>query len=631
MPPLRSFGVNAYAPRKNLPRDHPAMKLSALHRYSPLFTALLLSVLVAGLYGHTLHAPWYFDDENAILGNPQTTDLGQALSNLFTQRGVTLFSFALNYNLGGGFSLPAFHLVNIVIHLLCGWLVYLLLRRVFPERLLWPLCGAMLFLAHPLQTQAVTYIVQRMTTLSALFFLLALYLFVRAREALGAGAAWRSRAHLAPYLGALVAGALALGAKETAAVLPLALLLFSRFILPRTEGWRPLLLSITPFLLAPLLLGAVMLLLPLAHDAALVTLTRTQPLTNLAGNTPLRYLFTEFSVFWIYLRLILLPYGQALEHGYPVVRSLFTFQTMAAAAGLLVLAGLGWRLRRIRPRITFGIAWFFLTLAIESTLIPLDPLFEHRLYLPLLGVLVVLLDLAELIPWRQLSYILLGLALLVCALLTWRRNALWNDTLAFYEDNLRNAPATERVLIELSSAYINAGQCVKAEVLALKSLAMNPAYPYSYRNLARIYLDMRLPTQAKRYIDAGLKFQELRASAEIYNLLSRAQMLLGRPDLALNASLTALNIRREAMTYNNLGAIYKELNRWPEAEVSFRTALALDNADPLFHVNLAQLLRDRERLPEALTEYNQALRLAPQRDDLRREAAQIANRLGQPF
>lgn len=193
---------------------------------SPLVSGLLpvLAILgvVALLYGHTLHAPWYLDDQSAINDNPLVVNLGLAWRQLMALRGVAILSFALNHALSG-WSLAGFHLVNILIHAACGGLVLLLLRRVFPEAPYFPLLGALLFVAHPLQTEAVTYIVQRMTSLSALFFLLSLYLFVRSRELLASGS------------------------KENSVVLPLALLLFVVAFLPGERLRRPLLLALTPF------------------------------------------------------------------------------------------------------------------------------------------------------------------------------------------------------------------------------------------------------------------------------------------------------------------------------------------------------------------------------------------------
>ncbi len=596
-------------------------------RLQKFLPALLITLCVALLYGHTLHAPWYMDDRIAITENPLVSDDNISAGRFLTLRGVAYLSFALNHKIAG-FSLASFHSVNIIIHLACGGLIYLLLGRVFRNEPFWQLCGALLFVAHPLQTQAVTYIVQRMASLSALFFLLALYLFVRSREILAAETKFCSTQHLIFYLASLMAGLLALGVKENTAILPFALLLFVRCFHTHERSWRPLLLAIAPFLFVPLLLAITTILLPLARGGSFTHLTIIQPLSHMAGNTPLRYLMTELSVYWIYLRLLLLPYGQAFEHGYPVVKTLLTTKTVIAGFGLIILGWFGWHLRFSRPRLAFGISWFFLTLLVESSIIPLDPLFEHRLYLPLFGFIVALIELVKLIPQQWLAKILILSFFSIFAILTWQRNALWNEPIALYEDSLRKAPNNERTLINLANAYSDSGYSSKAELLALRALQLNPNFPFTYRCLGRIYLDQKRTAEALRYLVAGLQFTELTSSDEIYNMLAEAHMQQGQLNLAIDQINKALAIKRRSTTYNNLGAAYQTLGRWKEAEQSYRNALNLGPDEVMPHLNLARLLRQQGRLQEAFPEYAKALQLSPGNVAIRLEAEQLAKLIG---
>lgn len=596
-------------------------------RLRPLLPILLMVLCVTLLYGHTLSAPWYLDDGHAILRNPLVTDFSRALRGILAPRGVAYLSFALNYKIGG-FSLPFFHLTNIGIHLACGVIVYLLLKRIFNDELFLPLCGGLLFLAHPLQTQAVTYIVQRMASLSTLFFLLALYLFVRSRECLAEGHAFNSLPHLGSYLGSLFAGLLAIATKENAAVLPVALLLFSRSFLPTERSWRPLLLATAPFLAAPLLMAIPSLFLPMGRGTPLTMITDASALPYMAEGTPLRYLLTEFSVLWIYLRLVFIPYGQAFEHGYPLVESLMAIKTIVAGSGLCLLGWLAWCLRHIHPRITFGIAWFFLTLAVESTILPLDPLYEHRLYLPLFGLLVVFLDLTTRIRQRRLAKGLLLSAILVCAILTWHRNNLWVTPIALFEDNLRQVQPNARTLNNLAQEYILAGRFADAEQVASQAMALDPKYAGNYISLARVYLQQQRTQEALRIIEAGMKLHLLAMSAELHELLAYARIQQSRPDLAIEPLTRALSFNRNSAILNNLGFVYRSLGRWQEAEQSFREAIAQDQDDPLPHANLAQLLRDKGHLPDALAEYRVALRLEPDNAKVRAEAVVVAGRLG---
>jgi protein O-mannosyl-transferase len=453
----------------------------------------ILAAVAALLYYPSLHAPWYMDDTSAIVQNPGIRDLGGSLGKIFLPRGLALFSFALNYHFGGTDPF-GYHLVNLGLHIGCGFLVYLLLRRVVRESVLLPTLGALLFIAHPLQTQAVTYVVQRMAVLAALFFLLSLWLFVRARERLASGALFADARHLGYYLGALLAGIGAVFTKENTAVLPVVLYLYVTVLLPPTGDRRRLLLSLLPFAAGPLALAVVRLLLPLAGDKTLAGITATGYLVHTQQLTPLRYLVTEFSVLWVYIRMLFLPYGQALQHSYPVATSLFEWRHLLAGTGLALLGALAVQLRRRQPLIATGIAWFFLTLAVESSLIPLDPLFEHRLYLPIFGFVLVVFGLIQLLPSRRAGVVILMAAVLVCLPLSWQRNRLWADPIAFYQDNLAKVPHSERVLTDLAISYFGAGRLAEAEPLLLRARAKNPDYLPASVNLISLYISRgRLP------------------------------------------------------------------------------------------------------------------------------------------
>lgn len=570
-------------------------------RLSPWGGAALLTLAVAVLYGHTLGVPWYFDDHQALLGNPVVRNLGRALAELWRPRGVALFTFAANYRFAGA-AVAAYHLTNIAIHLGCALLVWRLLRRSFSEP--WALLGGLLFLAHPLQTQAVTYVVQRMTSLAALCFLLALELFLSFRAAAASAApAARRRAALC-YGAALLAGALAVFTKENAAVLPPALLLYVRCFDP-DRRWRPLLLAVAPFLLAPLLLAAS-LAWPLLGGGELARLTGVAP----AAASPLHYLVTQFSVLCIYLRLIVLPYGQTLDYGYPLVTSLWSLQNLAALAALLLLGWGGWRLRRRLPGVAFGVGWFFLTLAVESSLIPLDPLFEHRLYLPLFGAVVALLALAQAIPQRRLALAGLLAALLVCGGLTWQRNALWRDPLAFSADNVAKAPHSERAFFNLAARTLNSGDVNGGLALLQQSLERFPASYPAYAELADYYRRSGRLDDAIAVLRRALAHCANRAT--IYNNLGFFYALQQQPQLALDALAEARAADPAlAESYFNTARLLVTLGRLAEAESFFRDGFARSQASATAYIDFGILLERQGRQAEAQQAFRAARRLEP--------------------
>ncbi|HET6464341.1 MAG TPA: tetratricopeptide repeat protein, partial [Nitrospiria bacterium] len=217
------------------------------------FAALLLIGLIAPLiYSNTFSASFHLDDAQNIVDNPKIKHLASLL-DFSGSRYVGFLTFALNYRFGG-LSLFGFHLVNLMIHMTNGILVYILIRLLFQAPRLAPqpafaaappaiaLCTALLFVVHPLQTQAVTYIVQRFASLASLFYLLTVVCYLR----------WRlcppeSKRRSLWYAAAFLMTLLAMKTKEITFTLPAMLLLleFVAFGPPTRKQW----IGLIPFFL----------------------------------------------------------------------------------------------------------------------------------------------------------------------------------------------------------------------------------------------------------------------------------------------------------------------------------------------------------------------------------------------
>lgn len=546
---------------------------------SPFLLVCLVGIL---LYGHTLHAPFYLDDAGAIYDSGTVKDLGRAISGILSKRGLSTLTFAINYHLDE-INVVGYHLVNIAIHLLASCLVLLLLRRIFPSQPRLQLFGALLFVAHPIQTQAVTYLVQRMTSLSALLFLLALFLFARARAALDNGAEFRDRRHLFFYAAALLSGGLAVLAKENAVVLPVALFLFAHFFLPvRKGGWRGSALYIAPFFIVPAIAICAYLLVPFFTAPKFDTMGHSRFLRSMEGNSPLHYLATQCSVLWIYIRMLFLPYGQALDHAYPVSRELLTVKSFTGFFGLSGLFALVWHLRCRQPVIAFAILWFFLTLAVESSVIPLDPLFEHRLYLPMFGMAVFVPALFNLVPRPQWQLGMGIVVILVLATLTWRRNDLWNDPLAFYADNLQVSPENERVYFNLGQECLKVGIVDEGERLVRESIALNPSRYLGYISLKEVYVAQDRLDEAIAMLHYGLDHVSQSDKGLLYNELAFIHGKRGDFSVAIEMLQRSIDVDPKiAASYYNLAQMLMFAGEKELIELNLRKTLEIepDHAD----------------------------------------------------
>lgn len=569
---------------------------------------MLLGAIVllgAFIYGHTLHVPWYLDDIRAIVENRSIHQFKTALDNLFlSSQGVVDLTFALNYRIDG-LNVEGYHLVNILIHLLASCLVFFLLKRVFPERFLLAFGGALLFVAHPLQTQAVTYIVQRSTTLAALFFFLALYLYTLSRET----SRHQTTRYWLFYGGALISGALAVLVKQNTAVLPVAILLFDRYFLSceKRQSLRQLLLCVAPFALIPIWLAVDRLLVPAFTGGGLTSVGGVPALIHLKHLSPVNYMVTEFSVLWHYLRLLFVPYGQALDYDYPIVNEIFTLKSFVALLGIAALLALAIFLRKKLPQVSAGIFWFFLCLCVESTIIPLDPIFEHRLYLPIFGFVLVVMAGVSKLP-RQTALISFMLLISLLAVLSWQRNQLWNDPIAFYEDNLQRAPRSERVHLDLANAYRNQGRFSEAIPLYKRALEINPDYILIHVNLSKAYMEQGDFSQASAILLEGMRRNP--SYFKLYNNLGVIYNRLGKFREAAAILQKGVHLHADsASLYFNLGLALDRLRRYPEAIAHFRRAIVLESSNPDYHFNLGLALYQNGSLGMALESFLDAAHL----------------------
>ncbi len=526
----------------------PPERPGAWARFGPVLGILALGLFA---YGNSLHGEWAFDDRIEVRDNPALRDLpaflGPAGYAIYPNRYVAYLTFAVNRSLGGADPF-GYHVANLAIHLLASLLVYRLARLAFRAPLvrgsaLAPasrgvafVAGA-LFATHPLGTQAVTYVVQRLTSLAALLYLLAAVLYLAWRLA---DPARRARRALL-YAGVLLSALLAVKTKEIAFTLPAALALLEWVLFPRggARRWLPIapvaaIALLIPFAWLGIRAGSSGASLAGALDAA----ERATRLQTTASRVD--YLRTQAAVVREYLRLLAWPTGQNLDHDFPIQTSWLAprvLLSLAVLGSLLALAA--WALRRTRPSrtgdpapldpawrlVALGIGWFFLALAVESSVIPIvDVIYEHRAYLPSVGVFLAAATLAGLAlqalapASTQRLLALTGVALgLLLGSLALQRNAVWATPLTLWTDVVAKSPGKERPHQNLGETYDALGKLPEAEREFRAAIAIDPGSVAARTSLAIVLQKSGRPAEAEAEYREVLRLDPRRHAA-MFNL-----------------------------------------------------------------------------------------------------------------
>ncbi len=548
----------------------------------PLSTRIcFLLILLFGIaaYSNTLTGSFQFDDIPNILENRflQPLNLGK-LWFYYPLRFVANFSFALNIHLTG-LATWGFHVLNLLIHILTSCIVFSLTLSILntpsmknwvlpAQQNLFALVAALLFTTHPLQTQAVTYIVQRATSMATLFYLTALWMYLRARLE-------DARHYRIVFLLMLAA----MLTKEISFTLPFAILLSELFFFPPSAE-DPLgkkLLHWMPF-------AAFLLIIPLLYLIYPHLLTRIDGSLNIipsiAKNTSRwDYFLTQFRVERTYLRLLFFPVNQCLIYDYRLSKGWGDPNTWAAFSLLWSILVLSFAFFKKNRLLTFGVLWFFLTLSVESSLIPVpDLIFEHRLYLPMFGFVLFLTSLL----WtffrsgKWFTAISLVIAVVLSGM-TYVRNEVWKTITSLAQDVVRKNPHKGISYAGLGDAYSREARDDKAAVVCYrKALDLGFTTPWVFYNIAAAY--SRLGEYEK-----SLPFQKiissssaLKESTPFYDNHALALINKGENAAAVKMLKEDLKMSPEnPLLYIQLGEAYRKMERENEAVASFRKAIEL--------------------------------------------------------
>lgn len=561
----------------------------------------LLGIVFLGVavYSNVLYSPFVYDDRTTILENETTQNLTAALSQIQSRRYVGSVSFAINYAAGWRQSY-GYHLVNNAIHAMAAacvfWLAYAIsltprVKGGLHSALFVACAAACLFVVHPLQTQAVTYISQRFTSLATLLYVasLALYITARTRKPGNhiSGLPEKYRAGIG-HVFSLVFAVLAMKTKEIAFTLPVLITFTELYFFPGEAGRRKRFAGVLPYWLLLIAVAAFEIYrgLPFFENigGAVGSLSRETVRLSRAD-----YFFTEFRVIVTYLRLFLFPFNQVFDYDYPVFPVLSMYSVSVSALTIFLLLSLACLMRR-NLLVSFGILWFFVSLSVESSIIPIrDVINEHRMYLPSIGLCIAAagtLDRAAMTQrWRAGA---LGILVTLLAVTAYARNSDWASSIALWEDTVTKAPLNARAHNNLGVAYKEDKGYEKATMHFSKALEVYPGYPAAYYNLGDVQYELRNYDQAVELLNRASEANvDSSLLLDIKNKLARAYSARGEYGTAITILKDALARHpRSLVLLNNLGVQYIKQGEPDNAVSVFERALLIGKEKYLYS-NLA--------------------------------------------
>jgi len=538
-----------------------------------LLPIILLVIVSFFIYAFNFNNQLFWDDDDWIINNPYVHSFSY-IGDIFSKdilsgfglnsnyyRPLLLLSFTVNYVIGG-IKPFGYHLLSNLFHIGNGILIFFLLLYVLKKRLP-AFIASLLFLIHPLQTEAVTYISGRGDPMSVFFMLFSILVFIKYNNS-------NSKKYLFSSLALMLCAILS---RETAVLLaPLLLVVYVSF-LTRETFWRSIkagLFKIWPYFTLAGCYGILRL--------TVLNFQNTLNFYNASNvyTDHLSYrLYTFGHVFLEYLKLIFAPVGLHMERDFPVHTSFFQFPVWIGYLTMIAIVAVGWYFYNSKSKDQnsstkignfriwlFAWSWFFISLSMVSGVIPINAIiYEHWLYLPLIGLFTLIGfyfdELVVFLKFRRLEVARWMVVITACIYLGFfgfqaiKRNIIWGNPIAFYEEILKYSPNSIRITnnlgniyskegrvddavrmyqkiidnpgnffaqpyYNLGNIYLNKGDLAKAEKLYVQAIEIDPSFPFAYQNLAIIYTNTGHIKEAIKVLE-GLK--KMRPDIDLDNVI----------------------------------------------------------------------------------------------------------------
>lgn len=567
------------------------------------YYVIILFVIVGFLlYANTLRNQMFWDDFDSIINNEYVHNLqhfpkyfsenliaGAGLSSQYW-RPILLTTFSIQWQMWQDWA-PGYHFVNASFHIVNAIFLFYILLYLFKNSWL-ALFTALIFLVHPLQTEAVTYVAGLGDPLSVFFIFLGLFFYLKFR------ASKKDALESKTYYLSLLTYIFALMTKETAIIMPGLVFLVDFFY---EDGQK--------YQLIEKFKTSVLRILSFASIGLFYIFLRATVLNfgdsfNLYGEpTPFTQnfhyrLFTFFRTLTVYFRLLFLPFNLHMERSVEIATSVSSLSVILGGVLFLGLLGIAFWFLKKAPIVSFGIIWFFIALfPMSNLLVPVnDLIYEHWMYVPLIGIFLPIIWLAQQLcknvkstNWLQ-RFLLLVFVLFVIFLsvLTVRRNTEWRDPITFYNQTLEHAPESYRIINNLGMAYADIGNYTQAKETYKRAIALEPEVAIAYHNLANSYYET-----------------------------GNEEMAIKNYNNAISKNSAFLN------SYVALANLYLENDQTKQVREVYESALGHTNLDLEILFYLAELAFQEDDLEGSILYLERALELSPEDMSIRQSILEI--------
>ena len=612
-----------------------------------LFLAVLACIaLPLIIYSNSLRAPFVFDDYDFIVNNRSIKLETQPVNypdvhdyilynKLIPSRPLTFLTLAINYRINK-LDTFGYHIVNLIIHILTVILSFFLIRKIlfytvcstgYPQNTfikgntIIPLLAALLFAAHPMNTEVVTYISHRSESLAACFYIASFLLCIITFEG-------RKKT----FFYSIIFFILSFMSKETAATLPLMILIFDYIFISKGKIEELKKRKVFHIVLWGILCCAVII-------RSIYIGGIGAGYTNVYAKwTSYSYFLTQSFVVLNYIKLLFVPVGQCIDHFITPARSILDGRILISyslwISMFLTLYLIHKKGSTFAGLLSFSVAWFLITLAPTSSIIPIhDAMTERRVYISGIGfylsVLIIYLtafkirlnEITSMARYRTMLCFM-GIHIIVLSMATWKRNELYNDPLLLWNQAIELYPNNDRGYFNLAVRYAERKEYKKAEQLYQKAIALNPKFAVAYYNLGLLYFNENNYENAKQLFEKSIQLNP--RFPNVYFDLGLLYYYDKKYEIAEQLYEKCIQLSPDfANAYCNLGAIQTNKQDNDKAIVSFLKAIELNPDHVEAHYNLGNLYYKTKNHSGALQEYIIASKLDPSLNSALRDKIEI--------